>query len=258
MTEEPDQACTPKQKKIPIHKVSDAGKFVGTCIVAAFVWFLRNLNRFDGLLTAIATGVIAVLTFYLVTFGVGQLKIMQRQIDFLAQDQRAWMGRPNLNILEPVVIENGEALFVFEISFENVGKAPTYETNIAATMVPIGTDWHETLRQECDGMSKGPQKRGWADQNVVVQGDKFIARPYHTRLTIGRAKEFSAIVVGCVLYGLLSERGQKVHRTGFAASVAVKKDLERSEAYVPLKVGNGRIERDELAIRALRTTTYAD
>jgi hypothetical protein len=151
---------------------------------------------------------------------VGQLGVIQDQLNVMKIDQRPWIGTPKI---EPTVTGIPKK-YTFNLSFKNVGKTPTTGFYIGAQTIDGALSKSEAFRI-CD---KG---RAFAKSNpedfgafTAIPGTDFAigdAPGYidvsFTRSELQEKKISHPYIVGCVIYK--SRFDQEFHQTIFSASL---------------------------------------
>jgi hypothetical protein len=91
---------------------------------------VRGLHEYDGVVTAIATAVIAAFTVSLAVDSGRQAEYIKGQLSAMQADQRPWL-RPRVVGLDPFVVTEKEISFGITLEFFNTGKSPAVDVEYA-------------------------------------------------------------------------------------------------------------------------------
>lgn len=180
-------------------------------------------DNHDGLITALATIVIAYLTYSLANdsarqadISQGTLKAIEGQLDTMRLDQRAWIGGPDASY------KDGIATFVFT----NTGKTPTTGLYINGDLADK-RNWFTVLKEKCAEADRHTRTDDGFKNYSITPGGKHVLHdiypdePFSKPEIVSRLRD-GDFIIGCVIYSIPFDVER--HRTGYAVPINKRPD----------------------------------
>jgi hypothetical protein len=136
-----DRATAPQQKDIPGINVQKAKQPGYNCFVRPLTWFVAWLDSHNGLMTALATATIALLTWSLsedsrrqADAANDQFKVIQGQLKVMEADQRPWISL-EMQMDGPLIHDAIGWQLLIKYNLKNVGKSPADDVDFLAIII---------------------------------------------------------------------------------------------------------------------------
>lgn len=194
------------------------------------IW--RWIERHDGLLTAIATIILAAITLFLWIDSNGQLKTIQRQVHEMEAARRPWVPA-KATVSLPLSYNAGVGsvptaqLPTLGLLFQlkNVGNSPAFNVNVTSTSLYRWPNTKTVLAyqdERCEIRKATPPVKDTTGY-TLFPGDELV--PFEVMVTVPMGQEeakfwrdnideFALFVVGCVSY--TDDRRDRFHTTPFS------------------------------------------
>lgn len=181
------------------------------------------MDSHDGFVSAAATVVIAILTFFLATIAWQQTNILDLQRRINETVERPWISIEDTAVKGPLLFKNGKAMLEVTFTLKNTGHVPA--SNVlqdgsffvrSPAPVELGRVWEncddfrtKPLERRGTGISIFPEQQQQMSFWVIMMQDDV------KRLT--PSFQGAAILAGCVDYAFIGESAR--HQTRFVYEV---------------------------------------
>jgi hypothetical protein len=145
-------SSAPQREQATEHKINPAKQLWHYAIARPIQWLIDWLDGHAGLVTAVATAVIAAFTVSLAIDSARQagitnkqLSVMQDQLDAMKRAERPWISVEDVKASAPFVISDKGITFTFALTARNVGHAPAMFALLTAKLFVRSPDAHEVF-----------------------------------------------------------------------------------------------------------------